>query len=178
MRRFSPFLLVIAMMLSAAAIMACAPANSPGVAEPTQTTGPDYSGPALATYSAGTATAAASEATEPTPIVTGQPVGSAITEPIKATFFPQRQATEYTIELSSPIDDITWNIPSCGQSNVDAGGAKMTWIHAHPPCDETTSHDDETIEAGFRAPTHEGTRWVTCIYQGSSTGTGEPCVWS
>ncbi len=160
-----------------AMLSACTPATTTGVSEPTQTPAPDFDGIALATLAAGTATAVADDDVKPTPIQKGGPVDPSVVSPIVATFFPERQATEFFVEMASPVDSGFWYHPSCGEQMVEADGLKMTWVHAHPPCDDTTGHDDETINFTVRLPTHEGVRWVECYYQGASSGVGASCTW-
>lgn len=113
----------------------------------------------------------------PTPITTGHPVESNLVSPISATFFPERQATEYVVNVNTPDDGGEWSTPSCGESRVDSDGHRMTWFHAHPPCDPTTNHDAEEVPYEVEIATFQGSEDARCTYQGSATGIGELCVW-
>lgn len=158
-------------------LSACTPTPSSGSIQATQTTAPDLDGTALTTFAAGTATAASGNQVQPTPVLAESPVDASLVSPIEATFFPERQATEYVVKMPSPIDEGSWASTSCGETRVESGGLKMTWVHAHPPCDETTGHEDQPISFYVRVPTHEGVRGILCSYQGASPGIGESCRW-
>ena len=114
----------------------------------------------------------------PTPITEGQPVDESVVSPIRATFFPERQTTEYVVELSPPGDGGEWSKPSCGEYFSDQDGYRLVWTHAHPPCDETTDHADEEITFNVRVATFDGAEDVVCEYSGSLSGIGEQCVWT
>ena len=114
----------------------------------------------------------------PTRVTKDHPIESGLVSPISATFFPERQATEYLVVVNSPGDSGLWSDPSCGESKVDMDGHRMTCFHAHPPCDETTNHADEAISFKLNIATYRGVEDVLCVYQGSATGTGNPCVWT
>jgi hypothetical protein len=172
-----PSIVVLVLMII---VGGCTPAPVGGTFEvqPTQTTAPDFDREPLATLAAGTATAVASDGVEVTPIQGTWPVDTSIVGPITATFFQERQTTEYEVEVGAEADIGSWATPSCGTALVDVDGLKMAWTHAHPPCDETTSHGDEKIEFTVRVPTHEGVWLVYCEYDGASPGTGKPCEWA
>jgi hypothetical protein len=113
-----------------------------------------------------------------TPIPEGTLVDDAIASPIKATFFPDRQATEYTFEPVINAYAHGWEPVPCGAVSRSNEDRTMTWVHAHPPCDETTGHDAVTIRAViFVSVSEEVGRTIICEYQGAGTGTGKACKW-
>lgn len=130
---------------------------------------------------AGTATAMAPPSsgisTDILSIPAGSPVDLVIVSPIKATFYPEMQSTEYEITpLGTP--SIKWSGVPCGDYAPHPNRKRMIWSHPHPPCDPTTGHDHVTITATLQFTTSSGSvREVICAYQGASSGVGDPCRW-
>lgn len=167
------------LLLAAFALFACVPARSSGEVEGTQTPIPvDHSQRiAVQTNVAGTATSLAGDDTPLPEVSFGELVDTSLVSPISASFFQERQATEYTVEPGEFGIVLDWDPTSCGTFSTDNEQKKMTWGHAHPPCDETTGHVDELITATLLVATSNGTRMAICNYRGAANGTGEACIW-
>ncbi|MDA0676704.1 MAG: hypothetical protein O2788_01715 [Chloroflexi bacterium] len=163
----------VVFLLLVASMLACTPGAGGPTVEPT----PDYKAIADATYTAGTVTAAAEMGIDLSILPDGTEVDPAVASPIKATLYQDRQATEYVLEPVFGGSVVEWTNPPCGPTSVAPGGLKMTWTHAHPPCDATTDHSDVTITVLLRFNPDPVIRYAHCDYQGAHTGTGKPCVW-
>jgi hypothetical protein len=171
MKRYLHVCLILLAVAAALSILACVP----GAVQPTATT--DYNAIADATYAAGTATAASEMGIDLTILPVGTEVDPAIASPIQATFYQDRQATEYILEPVFGGNVASWTSPPCGTTSVVPGGLKMTWTHAHPPCDATTNHADVEISVLLRFNDGLIVKYAHCDFQGAHTGTGTPCVW-
>ena len=101
-------------------------------------------------------------------IVSVVPVG-----PITATFFPDQQMTEYHVEAPDSFLSVEWSGADCGEFGANSAEPRIfNWAHPHPPCDEATNHIDRTVVVSLTTDNGE----YRCTYQGTGSGTGEPCT--
>ena len=112
----------------------------------------------------------------------GTEVDQEILGPIRATFVPESQTTEYVIDRIDPLlggnFSNVWSSVPCGSyvGSTD-DDTRRSWHHAHPPCDETTNHGDVTIIVETGVLTSDGGRTIFCEYTGAHSGIGTPCRW-
>ncbi|MGE3856467.1 MAG: hypothetical protein AB7G21_05880 [Dehalococcoidia bacterium] len=123
---------------------------------------------------AGTAAVAGtSSTTDGTATATAAPTVAGRVGPIRAVFSPPAQTTTYSlpIEVEGATPGVDWRGADCGTYRAESATV-FRWTHPHPPCDPTTDHADRTIIATIQI----GSVLVECRYQGSASGTGQPCT--